>query len=154
MFFEKFQNRDCQLYKQRQSIHSFSIFLDEFVQDWYNLFLKYSEKFTREAIHTTLEFSKCRTGKTSQALLFPRISKFCLPPHNLSKILLVFHSPKRGFQQVLQSAVSRIGKCSLMKIKTRCGQVTLEIFYLSGLLGHLNIIDFIALRCLKICGFW
>lgn len=88
---------------ERPSIHSFSIFLEEFVQNWCILFLKYSEEFTRETTHTKPKFSKCLIGKTSQAFLFPQISKFNSPPQKLPQILLCFHSPKRGTQQVLSS---------------------------------------------------
>lgn len=61
---------------------------------WYNLFLKCLEELTGEAIVTTPEFSKCFRGKTDQAFLFLLIPQF-RPQHNLSKIVLIFHSSQR-----------------------------------------------------------
>ena len=64
------------------------------------LLLKCLEELTGEAIVTTPEFSKCFRGKTDQAFLFLLIPQF-RSQHNLSKIVLIFHSSQRVSQQVL-----------------------------------------------------
>lgn len=84
-------------------MHFFSSFLLEFVQDWYNLFLKYSEKFTREAILTTLDLIG-KTGQVFFSFRFPNLVLYTISP----KLYWFFiHSSKKALLQVLLSAYAQ-----------------------------------------------